>query len=670
MAVSSSSSSSSFLVLLFVVVLFLFLPYASVDSSSSHLSRTLPAPAALPSLSHNLRHKSIAKLTTASPAVGRQKPNLAVFSYGASSAVIGEQWGNETGEELLGNGQMLASVPDLSDPCFRRYANSIIVNAQPFERRSSISLINCKVQCLRSPVGVYSCRSFVYDNLNQVCDLFAHVGDQSPAKLLRFKTRDYFEPTAAIHCALDGNEPLKANVPLSPPLMGISIKSPLSSPGAASFSTMFPLPPSPVPPHLPMKPPQTIPPVMVGPTGEQTEEEEPPRHEPDTVKGKEDGPGKARNGMETVGTATGEQPKECTASQVPRFLRTMDFELFGFDESRIGNVRGAEECASACINKRASNGAAVAVKCHSFEFTAARSDCTFSAESAVPLGNGQLRQRPGTDYFEHICVDRLLANQCQPSVVPGFRRFPQMILVGFAETVVDSPSLQECFDNCLNSRQLYGFVCSSGMFYFEEPQLNCILNTEDRKSQPELFTSETSDLVDYFETGCSAGNRTIGAGNGGRQRDDGMSLRKQDFVGPRRHREPVPKMLEASTTAASLPPSTSSSFPPSVPSFSSYKGAIWTGWTRCAGKGRWTTIGIQMRQKICGPRLCGKEERQCNLAGTTPIDGGGLRKGTEGTKSAVPRGESRRRDIHPPAVGHYSQRGRMPALLSFLWRRR
>jgi hypothetical protein len=39
------------------------------------------------------------------------------------------------------------------------------------------------------------------------------------------------------------------------------------------------------------------------------------------------------------------------------------------------------------------------------------------------------------------------------------------------------------------------------MFYFEEPQLNCILNTEDRESQPDLFTTETSDLVDYFETG-------------------------------------------------------------------------------------------------------------------------------------------------------------------------
>lgn len=96
--------------------------------------------------------------------------------------------------------QVVTAVPDLSDPCFRRYANSIVVNAQPFERRSSISLIQCKNQCLSSQIGVYSCRSFVYDNVNQVCDLFAHVGDQSPARLLRFQTRDYFEPTSAVTC--------------------------------------------------------------------------------------------------------------------------------------------------------------------------------------------------------------------------------------------------------------------------------------------------------------------------------------------------------------------------------------------------------------------------------------------------------------------------------------
>lgn len=110
-------------------------------------------------------------------------------------------------------------------------------------------------------------------------------------------------------------------------------------------------------------------------------------------------------------------------------------------------------------------------------------------------------------------------SECDSSV---YNRYPQMILVGFAETVVDAPSLQHCFDkqvdvksipnhdsvySCLNSRQRYGFKCASGMYYFEvnwaccninltnkmqEPQLNCILNTEDRSTQPDLFTVSQS----------------------------------------------------------------------------------------------------------------------------------------------------------------------------------
>jgi hypothetical protein len=33
-------------------------------------------------------------------------------------------------------------------------------------------------------------------------------------------------------------------------------------------------------------------------------------------------------------------------------------------------------------------------------------ECVLTAETAVPLGNGQLKQRPGTDYYEKICVSQ------------------------------------------------------------------------------------------------------------------------------------------------------------------------------------------------------------------------------------------------------------------------
>ncbi|PAV80328.1 hypothetical protein WR25_08370 [Diploscapter pachys] len=66
---------------------------------------------------------------------------------------------------------VVAGIPDMSDPCFRRYANCIIVNAQPYERRSTTGLITCKAHCLQSQSSAYNCRSFIYDNINQVAQL-------------------------------------------------------------------------------------------------------------------------------------------------------------------------------------------------------------------------------------------------------------------------------------------------------------------------------------------------------------------------------------------------------------------------------------------------------------------------------------------------------------------
>ena len=188
-----------------------------------------------------------------------------------------------------------------------------------------------------------------------------------------------------------------------------------------------------------------------------------------------------------------------------------------------------------------------------------------------------------------------------------YTRFPQMILVGFAETVVDATSLQQCFDNCLNSKKLYGFKCISGMYYFEEPQLNCILNTEDRFTQPDLFTSESSDLVDYFETGCN--------------NSDSGSVRR--FASP-------------STSTSSSTSSSEDSFEAKkqgngiqfielliriLLDFVSSQDDIeaeWTEWSSCLGG---TTL--QQRTKLCAQgRICGHDSRPCE----TSAENSSLRK--------------------------------------------
>lgn len=403
------------------------------------------------------------------------------------------------------------------DPCFRRYENSIIVNAQPYERRSSISLTNCKIQCLKSQIGIYSCRSFVYDTVNQVCDLFAHVGDQSPARLLRFQTRDYFEPTAAISCNSDAllitTTTFSSNLPES------------------TIETTI------------LKEQQNI--VDANPF---------------------------QNSIlssQIIETTTIKIESSCGPGKTARFLKTPNFELHTFDDVIIERIT-FDECLSYCSSNTANNGSSF--KCNSFEYS--ESACILSSETAVPLGDGQLRQQQGTDYYEKFCVEELLARDC-PSI---YSRYPQMILVGFAETVVDASTLQQCFDNCLNSKKLYGFKCISGMYYFEEPQLNCILNTEDRFTQPDLFTAEATDIVDYFEIGC---NSTL----------SGAARR---FASP---------TVTTNTNTNAEFSSKKRDYPE--------KEAIqhgWSQWSECTGMN-----AIRQRTKICAQgKICGREIQSCH----------------------------------------------------------
>jgi len=91
-------------------------------------------------------------------------------------------------------------------------------------------------------------------------------------------------------------------------------------------------------------------------------------------------------------------------SPVARFLRTKDFELFGQNQHRMVGVQSEQRCIELCLQQ--GNASA---QCNSLEYTPAHEECVFSAETAVPVGNGQLRQRPGTDYLERVCVDQKLA---------------------------------------------------------------------------------------------------------------------------------------------------------------------------------------------------------------------------------------------------------------------
>lgn len=92
-----------------------------------------------------------------------------------------------------------------------------------------------------------------------------------------------------------------------------------------------------------------------------------------------------------------------------------------------------------------------------------------------------------------------LASQC-----PGpYTIDPQHTLTGFAKATADAKSLADCVSLCLNAQQNLQFTCKSGMFYSQVTSENCILNVETKASKPDLYTAETTDTVEYFDSTCT-----------------------------------------------------------------------------------------------------------------------------------------------------------------------
>ncbi|VBB27355.1 unnamed protein product [Acanthocheilonema viteae] len=299
---------------------------------------------------------------------------------------------------------LIIGKPDLNDLCFRVYNECIIVNAQPYERRSNMQLDECKQRCMQSQNGIYSCRSFVHDITNKICDFFAHRGDQLPARLLKYYEHLYLEPTFA------------------------------------------------------------------------------------------NGYRKASDTMRLNDLAKRDANQEiCKEGKVIKYLRTEGFKL---DSANRIDLRAynLDACIDACTNNMDDKGHPFA--CHSFDYS--ESGCSLFGEAATLRGTTQLKQNSDANYYEKICVDNnLMSSECQ-----SINRFPQMILVGFAEAVMTTQSFIGCFENCLKSRKLFAMNCTSAVYFYEELEQNCILNSENRQTQKNLFVEENADIVDYFEINC------------------------------------------------------------------------------------------------------------------------------------------------------------------------
>uniref|UniRef100_A0A0R3RMT7 PAN domain protein n=1 Tax=Elaeophora elaphi TaxID=1147741 RepID=A0A0R3RMT7_9BILA len=317
--------------------------------------------------------------------------------------------------------QRIIGKPDLSDVCFRAYNECIVVNAQPYERRSNMQLQECKQQCMQSQNGVYNCRSLVYDAANKICDFFAHQGDQLPAKLLKYYEHLYLEPTFANECDLKYAKKSKSE-------------------RADSAN------------------------------------------------------GKVSNVMLLNDSSKKDTNQQiCEKGKVAKYLRTQGFKFDSTNRIDLYNYN-LDACIHACTNNIDDKGRPFG--CRSFDYS--HNGCSLFGEAVAPRATRYFKQSLDNNYYEKICVDDdLMSDECQ-----SINRFPQMILVGFAEAVVTASSFTGCFENCLKSRQLFAMNCTSAVYFYEELEQNCILNSENRQTQKNLFVEENSDIVDYFELSC------------------------------------------------------------------------------------------------------------------------------------------------------------------------
>ncbi|VIO91183.1 Uncharacterized protein BM_BM4248 [Brugia malayi] len=207
-----------------------------------------------------------------------------------------------------------------------------------------------------------------------------------------------------------------------------------------------------------------------------------------------DGYGKLGNTiLLNVSTKEDTNQKTCKEGTITKYLRTPGFKLDSVSQIDL-KAYNLDACIDACTNNIDDKGRSFG--CRSFVYD--ENGCSLFREVATSRGVRQLKPNLYANYYEKICVeDDLISNGCQSA-----NRFPQMILVGFAEIVVTARSFMRCFENCLKSRQLFAMNCTSALYFYEELEQNCILNSENRQTQKNLFVEENTDIVDYFEISC------------------------------------------------------------------------------------------------------------------------------------------------------------------------
>ncbi|KFD70222.1 hypothetical protein M514_03322 [Trichuris suis] len=192
----------------------------------------------------------------------------------------------------------------------------------------------------------------------------------------------------------------------------------------------------------------------------------------------------------------------CPEGQLPKIVEVPGYEDPGVSGGSTLSGYSMKECAEACVSNKDKDGNALSLGQPCAAFVHQGGDCRMSSKKVDRIGS--LRSSPDSTYMMIECFPEKLVTECPNNFVYA----PKHVLVGFAKAVVTASSERECIEQCLTSNEALGFYCKSGMYYYEDNSENCILNTESRSTQPNVYTEEATSVV-YFELGCGRTGRRL-----------------------------------------------------------------------------------------------------------------------------------------------------------------
>uniref|UniRef100_A0A914DZQ4 Apple domain-containing protein n=1 Tax=Acrobeloides nanus TaxID=290746 RepID=A0A914DZQ4_9BILA len=115
--------------------------------------------------------------------------------------------------------------------------------------------------------------------------------------------------------------------------------------------------------------------------------------------------------------------------------------------------------------------------------------CNLVASSTLPYAS------QGT-VSNQACVDP--ANACTGTY--QFNQYQNYALIGYARQAITTTTIDQCYSECLNAVTLYGFNCTSGMWF--DPT-DCILNYDNQFTQASSFAYDPTNGDYYFDKICT-----------------------------------------------------------------------------------------------------------------------------------------------------------------------